>query len=401
MTHPIPFPRLPAFDAFAGSAGFTEGLKGTHHTVGFAEIDPAANAVLAHRHPGVPNLGDVRTIDRLPGKVDLVTAGFPCTNLSQAGDKAGLYGDHSVLGLKVVEWMRARRAPVVVLENVTNMLSLGKGRAMADLLGRFEEIGYRWAYRRVCATAWGLPQRRHRLVFVLSLDAAVDPRQVLFADDAGAPPRATWDGWQDRATSFSWTEGKAGAGWGHGITGPLRVGSGVGIPSPPAIALKSGRVVTPGIEDAERLQGFRPGWTRAADDVERGARWRLVGRAIPTPIAGWVGANLRAMRTDAEITRRTPIADGKSWPSAGWGGFGDGRWRHRCSMYPVREDVPDVGEWIDHGAARDLSARAAAGFLRRLRSGNLRRPEAFEDVLEAHIATMRAGGYSTAESAVA
>ena len=56
--------------------------------------------------------------------------------------------------------MAARRVPVILLENVVNMLSLGKGTAMDGLLRPFERLGYRWCYRTVDARALGLPQRR-------------------------------------------------------------------------------------------------------------------------------------------------------------------------------------------------------------------------------------------------
>jgi site-specific DNA-cytosine methylase len=50
--------------------------------VAFAEVDPHASAVLAHRWPGVPNLGDVAgidggTLERL-GRIDLLVFGWPC-----------------------------------------------------------------------------------------------------------------------------------------------------------------------------------------------------------------------------------------------------------------------------------------------------------------------------------
>ncbi len=53
----------------------------------FAEVDKDASRVLAHRWPDVPNLGDLRTAD-LPD-VDILTAGFPCQPVSQAGKRQG------------------------------------------------------------------------------------------------------------------------------------------------------------------------------------------------------------------------------------------------------------------------------------------------------------------------
>src|SRR3546814_4587813 len=76
---------------------------------------------------------------------------------------------------------------------------------------------------------------------------------------------------------------------------PLKGGSGLHIPSPPAVwNVESGAIRTPGIEDAERLQGFPAGWTMAARDSKRAdrGRWRLVGNAVSVPVAEWLATRL-------------------------------------------------------------------------------------------------------------
>ena len=53
-------------------------------TAWYAETDRHAQTVLADRFPGVPNLGDIRTVDWTGvAPVDLVTAGFPCQDYSE------------------------------------------------------------------------------------------------------------------------------------------------------------------------------------------------------------------------------------------------------------------------------------------------------------------------------
>jgi DNA (cytosine-5)-methyltransferase 1 len=50
----------------------------------YAETDRHAQAVLAARWPGVPNLGDIRTVDWASVEpVDVLTAGFPCQDYSE------------------------------------------------------------------------------------------------------------------------------------------------------------------------------------------------------------------------------------------------------------------------------------------------------------------------------
>lgn len=72
---------------------------------------------------------------------------------------------------------------------------------------------------------------------------------------------------QRLAFGFYWTEGTRGLGAAVDAVPTLKGGSTIGIPSPPGILLPGGRVVTPRIEDAERLQGFEAGWTEPAEAV--------------------------------------------------------------------------------------------------------------------------------------
>src|SRR5262249_21420886 len=161
----------------------------------------------------------------------------------------------------------------LLLENVPFMLQLQRGRAMRYLVDELEALGFTWAYRVVDARAFGIPQRRKRVLLLAS--RSDDPRPPLFGTDAG-----------EQAVSFSgkelfgfyWTEGLRGLGWAVDAIPTLKGGSGLGIPSPPAIwDPLDGSITTPDIADAERLQGFVAGWTEpamGAPDVRRTHRWK-------------------------------------------------------------------------------------------------------------------------------
>lgn len=98
------------------------------------ETDPAASAVLAQHWPDIPNLGDVRRINwsRVRwgiGPIDLLCGGFPCTDISNAGTKAGLRpGTQSGLWSEMVRAINTLRPPQVFIENVRALLTTPANR---------------------------------------------------------------------------------------------------------------------------------------------------------------------------------------------------------------------------------------------------------------------------------
>jgi DNA (cytosine-5)-methyltransferase 1 len=372
---------------FAGIGGLERGLEKAHAghiTSLLCENDPAAIAVLRARFPRIRLHDDVCTLDALPKKTSLVVAGFPCQDLSQAGNTAGIHGARSGLVGEVFRLLQEHRTPWVLLENVPFMLQLNAGRAMDFIAATFEEMGYRWAYRVVDARAFGLPQRRRRVYFLASLEG--DPREVLFADDAGERPEPEANG-HPVARGFYWTEGIRGLGWAVDAVPTLKGGSTVGIPSSPAILLPDGRVVQPEIRDAERLQGFPANWTKPAETVARtGTRWKLVGNAVSVPAAAWIGRRL-AKPGRVRDYGVTPLRDHRHWPTAAWN-IGEGQFRVQASEWPVCRSYKSLAAFLKY-PPKPLSVKATSGFLERTARSSLRFPEGFLTALRAHLARVQ------------
>jgi DNA (cytosine-5)-methyltransferase 1 len=384
---------------FAGIGGIEQGFQEFgHEAVLLCELDDAARAVLAARFPKVRRVvKDVRDVSRTDvADADLIAAGFPCQDLSQAGRTAGIGGEQSGL---VDEVFRLIEDPAtaprwLLLENVPFMLQLDRGRAMQYLTQRLGQMGYRWAYRVVDSRAFGLPQRRNRVILLASRDE--DPRPVLFEEDT-EPVEHVADA--DSVYGFYWTEGRRGLGWAVDAVPTLKGGSGLGIASPPAIWFPGDELPlrTPDLRDAERLQGFDAEWTAPADELgRRGARWKLIGNAVSVPVAGWVGARLaqdRGRWDDGEL-REQPVC--RPWPLAAWGEDQEA-YAVRVSAWPRRDKFQRLGNFLEYETA-PLSFRAARGFRDRARHEDTRLnfTDGFIEAVEQHVEAMSPAALATA-----
>ncbi len=377
---------------FAGIGGLEIGLRAAGHRVAlFCEWDPDARAVLTRHFPKVRLVRDVRSraelLESIPSTSNLVTAGFPCTDLSQAGETKGFHGANSSLVREVFELLKVRRFPHVLLENVPNWRFLHRGAYMEEVLSELEKLEYRWAYRTIDALAFGIPQRRKRIFLYATTEG--DPRDVLFQGVAKEPPEAQTIALSEAAHGFYWTEGNTGLGWGEDCIPTLKGGSGLGIPSPPAILRTDGLIITPDIRDAEALQGFARRWTDVdpseGPDPDRKfnprRRWLLVGNAVNTEVSTWLGERLAKPRP-YKGKEGAPLPKGSRFPAAA---YGDRHGRFSCVMstWPVSRKAIGLQDFLKYEGT-PLSYRAAAGFYSRLEASRLNVSKAFLLAVKKH-----------------
>jgi DNA (cytosine-5)-methyltransferase 1 len=123
-------------------------------------------------------LGDVHTLNGADvPDVTLATASFPCTDLSLAGARRGLAGEHSGAFwgfINAIEGMGKRRPPFVLLENVTGFLTSHDGNDFRDACLALNELGYS-VDAMIIDAAHFVPQSRQRLFVVGTLDETPAP----------------------------------------------------------------------------------------------------------------------------------------------------------------------------------------------------------------------------------
>lgn len=184
---------------FDGSGGFALAsmLEGVT-PVWASEIEPFPIRVTTKRIPHMKHYGDICRVDgRKVEPVDIITFGSPCTDLSVAGQRAGLEGSKSVLfyeAIRIIKEMRENtygKCPrYIVWENVPGAFSSNKGEDFQSVLEEIAKIedktasvpmppkgkwltagwivgdGYSIAWRTLDAQYWGVPQRRRRIFLV-------------------------------------------------------------------------------------------------------------------------------------------------------------------------------------------------------------------------------------------
>jgi DNA (cytosine-5)-methyltransferase 1 len=150
-------------DLFSGIGGFSLGLeRAGMRTVAFCEIDPFCRRVLAKHWPGVPCADDITAREFREGEADIVCGGFPCQDISNAGERAGIAGERSGLWRELLRAIRLVRPRYAIVENVAALLSRGMGTVLGDLA----EIGADAEWHCIPASSVGAPHQRDRVWIV-------------------------------------------------------------------------------------------------------------------------------------------------------------------------------------------------------------------------------------------
>lgn len=169
---------------FSGIGAFESAMRNLNipfNLVGFSEIDKYAvkSYCAIHNISEVLNLGDITKIDETKlQKVDFITYGFPCQDISLAGKQQGLFNDdgtktRSGLFFDALRIIAATKPKVAIAENVKNLTSKKFAEQFKIVLNSLEEVGYNNYWAVLNSKDFGIPQNRER-VFIISIRKDVD-----------------------------------------------------------------------------------------------------------------------------------------------------------------------------------------------------------------------------------
>ena len=208
---------------FSGSGGFElAGQMSGIVPVWASEIEPFPILVTTTHFPDMKHFGDIKKMNggSIP-KVDIITGGSPCQDMSIAGKREGLDGSRSNLfreQIRIVKEMRESdkadgrtgkevRPRFMVWENVPGAFSSNKGEDFRCVLEEICQVadaevsiprppkgkwggqgtivgdGYSVSWRTLDAQYWGVPQRRKRIYLVADFGGGTAP-EILFEQDS-------------------------------------------------------------------------------------------------------------------------------------------------------------------------------------------------------------------------
>src|SRR3990167_2059050 len=163
------------FEMFAGYGGASFGLMKAgipFECVGYSEIDKGAIKCYEQNHKG-KNYGDCKGINpnELPD-FDLLTGGFPCQDVSIAGNR-DLNKGRTNLYLEILRIAKDKKPGYMLLENVKGLLSMNleeneilHNKLIDKIVRDLKNINYGICWKVLNSKDYGIPQNRERVWFV-------------------------------------------------------------------------------------------------------------------------------------------------------------------------------------------------------------------------------------------
>ena len=195
---------------FSGIGGIDVALSEYVRSIAYCEIDPYCQKVLLSRMAdeslnNSPIWDDITTVQggQFRGLVDIIFGGFPCQDISIAGNGKGLAGERSGLFYEIVRLCREIKPRFLFLENVPAITTRGGaevGRSIAAM-------GYDCRWCIISAASVGAMHRRERW-FLLAHSNSESGTRLQSRTKKGQPKlrmcneSKAWDAWPENESTL-------------------------------------------------------------------------------------------------------------------------------------------------------------------------------------------------------
>ena len=134
------------------------------------DIEESACRIFEENFGVIPDRRDIRTVpaSEIP-EIDVLTGGFPCQSFSivaQNPKRLGYKDERGMLFFEMCRILREKQPKCFIAENVKGLLSANKGEAFPLIISEFEKSGYQITHKLINAAAFGVPQKRERVIIV-------------------------------------------------------------------------------------------------------------------------------------------------------------------------------------------------------------------------------------------
>lgn len=134
------------------------------------DIEESACRIFEENFGVIPDRRDIRTVQasEIP-EIDVLTGGFPCQSFSivaQNPKRLGYKDKRGMLFFEMCRILKEKRPQCFIAENVKGLFSANNGEAFPLIISEFEKSGYKVMYKLVNAAAFGVPQKRERVIIV-------------------------------------------------------------------------------------------------------------------------------------------------------------------------------------------------------------------------------------------
>ena len=225
----------------------------------------------SHWNDGTLHEGDIRAVD--PNSIpdhDLLCAGFPCQSFSIAGKRRGFEDTRGTLFFEICRIAKAKRTPILFLENVKGLLNHEGGQTFQKILSSLDELGYDCQWQVLNSKNFGVPQNRERVFIIGHLRGTSRP-EVFPIEEGFRLDTQTQRKNREKIQTYRCLEGTEYKGYSsERFDGVLQD---VGI-----------RRLTP--TECERLQGFPDSWTEGVSDTQR---YKCLGNAVTVNVIESIG----------------------------------------------------------------------------------------------------------------